>query len=91
MAIDFDAIKRKLERLSGNVRSTNVMWKPTEGEEHTVRLISFPDNAYRDFGRKIINNTINFIIINFTLNLSYKKINMFFIIWIFSMILFSFY
>lgn len=49
MAIDFDAIKRKLERLSGNVRSTNVMWKPTEGEEHTVRLLSFPDNDGQPF------------------------------------------
>lgn len=49
MAIDFDAIKRKLERLSGNVKSTNVMWKPTEGEEHTVRLISFADNDGQPF------------------------------------------
>jgi len=49
MAIDFDAIKRKLERLSGNVKSTNVMWKPTEGEEHTVRLLSFPDNDGQPF------------------------------------------
>ena len=49
MAIDFDAIKRKLERLSGNVKSTNVMWKPAEGEEHTVRLLSFPDNDGQPF------------------------------------------
>ena len=49
MAIDFDAIKRKLDRLSGNNRSRNVMWKPTEGEEHTVRLISFPDNDGQPF------------------------------------------
>jgi hypothetical protein len=49
MAIDFDAIKRKLDRLSGNNKSRNVMWKPTEGEEHTVRLISFPDNDGQPF------------------------------------------
>ena len=49
MALDFDAIKRKLERLSGNNRSQNVMWKPQEGEEHSVRLISFPDNDGQPF------------------------------------------
>ena len=49
MAIDFEAIKRKLERLSGNNRSQNVMWKPQEGEEHSVRLISFPNNDGQPF------------------------------------------
>ena len=49
MSIDFDAIKRKLDRLNGNNRSRNVMWKPIEGEEHTVRLISFPDNDGQPF------------------------------------------
>jgi len=49
MAIDFDAIRKKLDRLSGNNRSRNVMWRPTEGEEHTVRLISFPDNEGQPF------------------------------------------
>ena len=49
MAIDFDAIRKKLERLSGNNRSRNVMWRPTEGEEHTVRLISFPNNEGQPF------------------------------------------
>ena len=49
MAIDFEAIKRKLDRLSGNNTSRNVMWKPTEGEEATVRLISFPDNDGQPF------------------------------------------
>ena len=44
MAIDFEAIKRKLERLSGTTRNRNSMWKPVEGEEHTVRLLSFPNN-----------------------------------------------
>ena len=49
MAIDFEAIKRKLDRLSGNNTSRNVMWKPTEGEEATVRLLSFPDNDGQPF------------------------------------------
>ena len=49
MAIDFDAIRKKLDRLSGNNRSRNVMWRPTEGEEHTVRLISFPNNEGQPF------------------------------------------
>ena len=49
MAIDFEAIKRRLARLSGNNKNRNTMWKPTEGEEHTVRLISFPDNDGQPF------------------------------------------
>ena len=49
MAIDFNAIKRKLDRLSGNNNSRNSMWKPVEGEKHTVRLLSFPDNDGQPF------------------------------------------
>jgi len=49
LGIDFEAIKRKLERLSGNTRNRSVMWKPTEGEETTVRLLSFPDNDGQPF------------------------------------------
>jgi hypothetical protein len=49
MAIDFDAIKRKLERLSGNNKSQNVMWKPQPDEEYNVRLMSFPDNDGQPF------------------------------------------
>ena len=49
MSIDFEAIKRKLERLSGTTRNRSVMWKPTEGEEHTVRLLSFPNNDGQPF------------------------------------------
>tara|TARA_B100000900_G_scaffold416113_1_gene449195 strand:- start:2943 stop:3716 length:774 start_codon:yes stop_codon:yes gene_type:complete len=49
MAIDFSAIKKKLDRLSGNNTNRNTMWKPIEGEEHTVRLISFPDNDGQPF------------------------------------------
>ena len=49
MAIDFEAIKRKLNKLQGTSRSQSTMWKPTEGEEHTVRLLSFPDNDGQPF------------------------------------------
>ena len=44
MAIDFDAIRKKLGQLSGNNSRRNVTWRPQEGEEHTVRLLSFPNN-----------------------------------------------
>ena len=49
MALDFEAIKRKLERLSGNNTSRNIMWKPEEGQEYEVRLLSFPDNDGQPF------------------------------------------
>ena len=49
MPIDFDAIRAKLNKLSGNNKNRNTMWRPTEGEEHTVRLISFPDNDGQPF------------------------------------------
>ena len=49
MAIDFDAIRQKLDRLSGTNKNRSVTWKPTEGEEHTVRLLSFPDNDGQPF------------------------------------------
>ena len=49
MTIDFEAIRKKLDRLSGAARNRSVMWKPTEGEEHVVRLLSFPDNDGQPF------------------------------------------
>tara|TARA_Y100000992_G_scaffold301726_1_gene273405 strand:- start:2737 stop:3519 length:783 start_codon:yes stop_codon:yes gene_type:complete len=49
MALDFDAIRRKLDKLSGNNNSRNVMWKPEEGQECKVRLLSFPDNDGQPF------------------------------------------
>jgi hypothetical protein len=49
MAIDFEAIRKKLDRLSGANRNRSSMWKPTEGEEHVVRLLSFPDNDGQPF------------------------------------------
>ena len=49
MTIDFDVIRKKLDRLSGATRNRSSMWKPTEGEEHVVRLLSFPDNDGQPF------------------------------------------
>jgi hypothetical protein len=49
MAIDLDAIRKKLSQLSGNNSKRNTMWRPQEGEEHTVRLISFQDNDGQPF------------------------------------------
>lgn len=49
MAIDFDAIRRKLNKLSGQNSRQNTSWRPQEGEEHTVRLLSFADNDGQPF------------------------------------------
>jgi len=49
MAIDFDAIRKKLGQLSGTNSRRNTMWRPEEGEEHTVRLLSFADNDGQPF------------------------------------------
>ena len=49
MAIDFDAIRNKLNQLSGKNRRSNVMWKPQVGEDANVRLISFQDNEGQPF------------------------------------------
>lgn len=49
MAIDFDAIRKKLDRLNGNNKNRSSTWRPVEGEEHTVRLLSFPENDGQPF------------------------------------------
>ena len=49
MAIDFDAIRKKLNQLSGNNSRRDTMWRPQEGEEATVRLLSFSDNDGQPF------------------------------------------
>lgn len=49
MAIDLEAIRKKLSQLSGNNSKRNTMWRPQEGEEHTVRLLSFQDNDGQPF------------------------------------------
>ena len=49
MGIDLDAIRKKLDQLSGTSSRRNVMWRPQEGEEATVRLLSFSDNDGQPF------------------------------------------
>ncbi len=44
MAIDFEALRKKLNQLSGTNSRRNMMWRPQEGEEATVRLLAFSDN-----------------------------------------------
>ena len=44
MAIDFDALRKKLDQLSGQNSKRNTLWRPQEGEESTVRLLAFTDN-----------------------------------------------
>jgi len=49
MAIDLDAIRKKLNQLSGNNSKRNSMWRPQEGEDHTVRILAFSDNDGQPF------------------------------------------
>ncbi len=49
MAIDLDAIRKKLNQLSGNNSRKNAFWRPQEGEEHVVRILSFKDNDGQPF------------------------------------------
>ena len=49
MAVDFDKIRKKLGQLSGQNTRRDKMWRPQEGEETTVRLLSFPDNEGQPF------------------------------------------
>ena len=49
MAIDLDAIRKKLNQLSGTNSRRNTMWRPQEGEETTVRLLSFSVNDGQPF------------------------------------------
>ena len=49
MAVDFDAIRKKLAQLSGQNSRRDTMWRPQEGDECTVRLLSFQDNDGQPF------------------------------------------
>ena len=49
MAIDFNALRKKLGQLSGNNSKRRVFWRPEEGNEYTVRIIAFPDNDGNPF------------------------------------------
>jgi hypothetical protein len=49
MAINLDAIRNKLNQLSGNATKKSNFWKLPEGEEATIRLLSFPNNDGQPF------------------------------------------
>ncbi len=49
MAVDLDALRKKLAQLSGQNSKKNLTWRPQKDEESTVRLISFPDNDGQPF------------------------------------------
>lgn len=49
MAIDFDAIRKKLNSLSGANSKRKVMWRPPEGETVSVRILGFTDNDGNPF------------------------------------------
>jgi hypothetical protein len=49
MAIDLSKIRKKLNQLSGQNSKKNIMWRPEEGSETTIRLIAYPDNDGQPF------------------------------------------
>lgn len=49
MAIDMNAIRKKLNQLSGQNSKKNSMWRPEEGTETTIRLMAYPDNDGQPF------------------------------------------
>ena len=49
MAIDFDAIRKKLNQLSGVNSKRRSMWRPQEGETYNVRIIGIPNNDGNPF------------------------------------------
>lgn len=49
MAIDFDAIRKKLGQLSGGNSKSRVMWRPAQDETTNVRLVAFTDNDGNPF------------------------------------------
>lgn len=49
MAIDMDAIRKKLGQLSGTNSRKEAMWRPEEGKEATIRVVAWPDNDGQPF------------------------------------------
>lgn len=49
MAVNLEALRKKLAQLSGANSRKNLTWRPQAGEEKTIRLISFPDNDGQPF------------------------------------------
>jgi len=49
MAIDLAAIRKKLNQLSGVNTKKNVMWRPEENQDYTIRIIPFKNNDGQPF------------------------------------------
>jgi len=49
MAIDFEALKKKLGQLSGQNRKSNITWRPEEGKDYNIRIIAMPNNDGQPF------------------------------------------
>jgi len=49
MAVDFEAIRKKLGQLSGNNRRKNSFWRPDTDTDYTVRILPFSDNDGQPF------------------------------------------
>lgn len=49
MAIDMSKIRAKLGQLQGNNRRRDVMWRPEEGQEVSVRIVAWPNNDGQPF------------------------------------------
>ncbi len=49
MAIDFDAIRKKLNALSGQNKKSSIMWRPEEGKDYNIRIVPIPNNEGQPF------------------------------------------
>ncbi len=49
MAIDFEALRKKLNNLSGQNKKSTIMWRPEEGKDYNVRIVAIPNNDGQPF------------------------------------------
>jgi hypothetical protein len=49
MAIDLSALRKKLNQITGVSSKKNISWRPEEGQDYQVRLLSFPNNEGQPF------------------------------------------
>jgi hypothetical protein len=49
MAIDLEAIRRKLSQISGKNKQKDVLWKPEQDVTYNIRIVPFPDNDGQPF------------------------------------------
>jgi len=53
MSINLDVIRKKLNQLSGNNVKKNATWRPEEGTDYTIRLLSFKNNDGQPFKERL--------------------------------------